>query len=240
MNNEAELLFDKRYTCPICGKEVKAKNVKTGKAKFVNTDIDLRPIYSNIDILKYDIVLCNYCGYAALTKYFDSVTSIQKKNIEEKISSVFKQRNDEMDSYSYKVALERYKLALVSVTVKDVAASEKGYLCLKISWLMQNRAKLTEELDEEEKERTLEEAQKYSVKALELLTKARMEEDYPICGMDEPTLDYLLAALSYQDNQLDFASRMLSNVSVSREASDRLKDKAYDLKQKISEKSKEE
>lgn len=75
--------------------------------------------------------------------------------------------------------------------------------------------------------------------ALECLEKARMEEDYPICGMNEPTLNYLLAALAYKADRLDFAIKTLSYVTSSREATERLKDKVYDLKALIAEKKKE-
>ena len=32
---------------------------------------------------------------------------------------------------------------------------------------------------------------------------ARMEEDFPICGMDEVTFDYLVAALAYKAEKYD-------------------------------------
>jgi hypothetical protein len=70
--------------------------------------------------------------------------------------------------------------------------------------------------------------------------KARMEENFPICGMDEVTFDYLVAALAYKAEKYDVAMRMLSGVSSSREATDRVKNKAYDLKQMVSKKVKEQ
>ena len=63
--NEKTLLLDRTYECPICDHKIKAKSVKTSVAKFVETKADLRPIYSNINVTKYDTVCCNYCGYAA-------------------------------------------------------------------------------------------------------------------------------------------------------------------------------
>ena len=49
---EQDFLFEKSYTCSICDKEFKAKTVKIGKAKLVGTDLDLRPKYENVDMLK--------------------------------------------------------------------------------------------------------------------------------------------------------------------------------------------
>ena len=63
--NEKKLLIDKRYNCPVCDKQIRAKAVKSNSARFVNTMADLRPIYSNINVTKYDAVCCPNCGYSA-------------------------------------------------------------------------------------------------------------------------------------------------------------------------------
>jgi len=107
-------LFDKTYTCPVCDSEFKAKTVKVGKAKLVGTDMDLRPKYEGIDLLKYDIVLCPHCGYAALTRYYKILSSFQAKRIREIISKAFKAQKESNEIYSYEEALERYKLALAN------------------------------------------------------------------------------------------------------------------------------
>ena len=48
---EEDLLFDKTYTCPVCDHEFKSKTVRTGKAKLVSADTDLRPKYKRINPL---------------------------------------------------------------------------------------------------------------------------------------------------------------------------------------------
>ena len=86
---EEDLLFDKTYTCPVCDHEFKSKMVRTGKAKLVSADTDLRPKYQGIDPLKYDAILCPKCGYASLNRYFNFVMSSQAKMIREKISATY-------------------------------------------------------------------------------------------------------------------------------------------------------
>ncbi len=238
---EKDLLLDRSYTCPLCGASFKAKSVKTGVAKLIDTEMDLRPRYHNIDVLKYDVVLCPECGYTALAKYFPTLNSAQKNNVEKKVAANYKKRDIPQDYYDYDCAVERYKMALINTMVKISEISEIGYVCLKLSWLLQNRrdsinGTTPEALAEKGKYDKM--AMSYTKEALKYLMQARMEEDYPICGMDEATLDYLLAALATMDEQLDVASRMLSTVTSSREASDRLKNKAFDLKQLISQKQK--
>ncbi len=242
METEAVMLLSKNYVCPVCEKKFVSKAVKTGKARLVRTEMDLRPVYQNIDPSKYEVIFCPACGYAALEKYFDQLSNAQVALIQEKISRGFTERSNEEEVYTYDQAGERYKLALLSAMVKQAEPSELGFICLKMSWMLQNKAdwlKANEPENQEAAEKALAEARGFSVKALEALSKARMEEDYPICGMNEPTLDYLLAALAFKDEQIDVAKRMLSTVSSSREANDRLKDKAYDLKTMIAAWSKE-
>lgn len=242
METDAVMLLSKNYNCPVCGKKFISKAVKTGKARLIRTEMDLRPIHQNIDPSKYEVVLCPTCGYAALEKYFDKLSNAQILLIQQKISDGFAERSNEEEVYTYDQAAERYKLALLSAMVKQAEPSELGFICLKMSWLLQNKAdwiKANEPENQEAAEKVLAEAAGFSVKALDVLTKARMEEDYPICGMNEPTLDYLLAALAFKDDRLDVAVRMLATVAASREANDRLKDKAYDLKTMISARNRE-
>ena len=77
MSGEADKLFDKKYTCPICEHNFTSKTVRSGKARMVRTDMDLRNVYDGIEPLKYDVILCPKCGYAALARFFPNVTSIQ-------------------------------------------------------------------------------------------------------------------------------------------------------------------
>ena len=92
--NEKNLLIDKKYTCPICEKQIHAKTVKANTAKFIDTKYDLRPIHSNINITKYDAICCSYCGFASLTKNFDTTTSTQRKLIREKIQTNYKSHEE--------------------------------------------------------------------------------------------------------------------------------------------------
>ena len=136
---EQDYLFDKAYTCPICDREFKARTVKIGKAKLAGSDLDLRPRYEQIDLLKYDVIMCPSCGYAALSRFFKYLTSPQAKNIQKAISANFKPQKEAAETYTYDEALERYKMALANAIVKQTKASEKAYICLKTAWLMRQK-----------------------------------------------------------------------------------------------------
>lgn len=238
---EQDFLFDKSCTCPICDKEFKNRTVKVGKAKLSGSDLDLRPRYEQIDLLKYDIIMCPYCGYAALSRFFKFVTSPQAKNIKKTISATFEPQKETKEIYTYDEALERYKLALANAIVKQTKASEKAYICLKTAWLLRGKA---EHLDknlpdyEEQMKQCKEEETEFLHNALDGFLAARQSESFPMCGMDEPTVDYLIAVTAMKFEQYDVSSRLIAGVLQSA-SNPRMKDKARDLKEMVMAKMKE-
>lgn len=237
--NEKTMLIDKRYTCPVCDKQIRAKAVKSNTARFVNTMADLRPIYSNINVTKYDAVCCPNCGYAALTQNFSNTSQTQRKLIQDKIQSNYKSHEETAcDFYTTEMAISRMKMALLCTITKEAKSSEAGYVCLKISWLYQD---LADEVPEDapdassKKEMYLKEAHNAAMKSYEYLSNARVHEDYPIAGMNETTLDYLLSYLAYEKGDYQTAMQYLSGVVSNRSTSPRLKDKALDLKDLIAQ-----
>ena len=239
-DNEKDTLMDKRYTCPICEKQARAKTVKARAAKFVDTMADLRPIHSNVNVTKYDAVCCPNCGYAALANRFETITSTQKKIICEKIQANYKSHEEaECDTYSTEVAISRMKMALLCTVTKGGKDSEIGNACLKICWLYQDMADEIAETDAnaaEKKEIYLKEANNAAMNAYDHLSKARMNEGFPIAGMNETTLDYLLAYFAYKKGDYSDAMHLLSNVVTNKNTSPRLKDKSIELKELLNAK----
>ena len=241
---EEDMVFDKSYTCTVCDQDFKAKMVRSGKAKAMVADQDLRPRYERIDVLKYDIISCPYCGYSSLSKNFPYLTAAQKKAIKENISSSFKPRKQDPDKkiYTYEEAMERHKLALVNTIVKHGKASEKAYICLKTGWLLRGQTEALDvnDPDYDKKKQENENAENQFLKnAYDGFVTARSSESFPICGMDELTVDYLLATLAVRFEEYDTAARLLSSIVTSRAANARIKDRAHDLKDILMQKLKE-
>ena len=233
---EKDLLFEKTYKCPVCAGEASGRIMKSGKAKLIGTDQDLRPRYEGIDIVKYDVVLCSNCGYAALTRFFPSLTSAQAKLIEEKISATVNVPLHKNTTFTYEEAIERYQLALANAVVKRARASEKAYICLKSAWLMRGYAGYLKEQKIATDEMLAELATKeeeYILNAYNGFAEARQNEGFPMCGMDESTVDYLLAVLATHLKKYDVASKMVGTILTSSMANNRMKDKARDLKEQI-------
>lgn len=235
--SEEDLLFDKHYTCPVCDKEFKSKMVRTGKAKLVSADTDLRPKYHEIDPLKYDAVLCPNCGYASLNRYFNFVMGSQAKVIKEQISQTFEYKSEEDKIYSYDEAIMRHKMALLNTVVKKGKTSERAYTCLKLAWLF--RGKREEMMQGEHKQEEVDELLKEEVEFLENahegFVAAFSKEGFPMCGMDQHTVIYLVAELARRIGQIDEAKRWVSKVLVARDANKRIKDKALALKELLQE-----
>ncbi len=230
---EADFLFDKSFKCPVCDKEFKSKSVKAGKAKMLGIDTDLRPRYQGIDSIKYDCITCEKCGYSALGRYFNFISAAQAKLIKEKISANFKGLPNEGDIYTYDDAILRHQLTLANAVVKKAKVSERGYICLKLAWLMRGKA---ENLPKDTADRdkvivSLKEIEKdFIKKAYDGLKEAMYSEGFPIAGMDEWTFTYLVADLARQCGDNNNSMKLISDIIVSRAASERLKDKARELR----------
>lgn len=232
---EKDLLYDKAFGCPVCGNTFTSKIMKTGKVKLIGTDRDLRPTYEGIDAVKYDVQLCPSCGYAALTRYFSNITSSQAKLITESISRKVRLHPFEGEIYTYEEAMERYQLALANAVVKKARNSEKAYICLKSAWLLRGYAEYLDETNDKIQDRKALKAkeEEYLLNAYNGFVEARQTESLPICGMDEITLDYLLAELAFHFNKYDVASKMVAIILTSSVANNRMKDKARELKNEI-------
>lgn len=233
---EKDVLFDKSYTCPVCDETFKNKTIRTGKNRLLRIERDLRQVYTPVDQVKYDVVACPYCGYAALGRYFGTPTRMQVENVRKTICANYRPQKWGEEYYTYEDARKRYQLALANAMAKMAKSSEKAYICLKTAWVLRGeRDALDKEMPDYEqakKENEDMEAQ-YLQQAFGGFVQARMKETYPMCGMDEPTMDYLLAALAYEVGDLQTASKMISTVLTSRSASSHIKDKTRDLKEEI-------
>jgi len=236
---EADLIFDKGYECQACGSEFRAKTVKTGKAKLAEVEMDLRPRYQNVDPLKYDAVVCPECGYAALTRFFNSLTPVQVRLIKEEITARFKGASKAEEIYTYEKAIENHKLALVNAMVKKAKSSEKAYICLKLAWIIRGKKEhLPTYVDNYDAiiKASQEEENRFVKNAFEGFRRAIETESFPMCGMDEHTTIYLVAVLAMNTGNYEVASKLVSSVLTDRTASRRIKDKACELKEALIQK----
>ncbi len=236
--SEEDIIFDKTYSCPVCDQEFKTKTVKSGKVKLLALDTDLRPIYQDMDPLKYDAIVCPNCGFAALGRFFKYVSSTQIALIKKNITASFRGIKEVGTTFSYDDAITRHKLALVNAIVKKSKTSERAYTCLKTAWVIRGKTEhLPKELPDYDKQLIELEREEldFVAKAYVGFEEAFSKEDFPMCGMDEPTITLLMAELARRISKFDEAGRWISKVLISRDANERIKTKARDIKDLIKE-----
>ncbi len=233
-DNEAQYLLKKTYTCPVCDKTFKALTVKAARPRLLRRDMDMRPVYQHIDIVKYDSIVCENCGYAALSQYFERLSETQVKTIRTDVSQKFQGIEPAGQTYTYAEAILRYKLALANAIIKRGKISERAYICLKIAWLYRGEREIESE-DEGKRKKLYNLEMDYIKKAQNGFQEASMNETFPIAGMDEWTFDFLLAELSIECGEPASALKLLSSIIISRTAPDRVKERARELRDYLHE-----
>ena len=124
-------------------------------------------------------------------------------------------------------------MALANAIVKKTKASEKAYICLKTAWLLRSKAEhLDQDLpDYEAQKKQCEDGENEFLRnALDGFMTARRSEGFPMCGLDQSTVDYLIAVTAVRFGQHEVAGRLVNP---------RMKDRARELKRIVGEKLKE-
>jgi hypothetical protein len=237
VHSEKEYIFDKKMTCVVCDMPFTTKVLKSSKARRIGSDADLRPRYQNIDILKYGVCSCPNCGYSALHSSFAHISTRQAENVMQTVCTHFMPEDRTgWESYTYEQAIRMHELALQSAEAKLAKDGEKSYLHLLLAWLYREK-QAQEENGSAVEQGTREDytlvAEEHYKAAFEGFQQAMMNEMFPIGGMDQPTLEYVIAYLAYHFGKLEVAAKMIGSVMTNSSASRNVKDRAYDLKEEI-------
>jgi len=205
-------LFDKQVTCPVCNSQFKAKTVKSKSPRVNSKDSDFFIRYSVANPYFYDVLICNSCGYAAMRSDFEKLKLHKKELVFSNVTPKWKPR-EYPDILDEKLAIERYKLALLNAVLIDLPNSTKGMISLKIAWI--NRI-----LDNSTQE-TL-----FLRQALEGFNNAYINEIFPIYGLQRDSLMYLLGELNRKLGNTQDALLWFSKTIVSTNSSHKVKEMA--------------
>lgn len=217
----SEFLYTKAYQCPVCRHDIEEYTVKQSRLRFERSELDLKPVYKGIEPLFYDVIHCMTCGYAAPLQFFDQIKPRAAQAIVEHIWPKFKPKHYPAER-TVKDALERYKMASICAETIDAPASQHGYIAMKMAWMFRIAGHHQMEME-------------FIKKAMKHFHEAFMKESFPICGMNEETYSYVIAAFYKLTGDNSEALKWLSKVVVKRNINPRLKDKALDLKVEIQE-----
>lgn len=230
--NETDALFTKHYTCPVCDLKFVTRSIRAGRVKLLEKDIDLRPIYDIADPLKYDVITCDKCGYSSLSRYFGKISTRQMKELKESVGNNFKGIDNDKEVYTYDDAIERHKLALICSIVKNAKNGERAYTCLKLAWVIRGKRNTMDAKDPAFKELYLEEMECIK-NAYDGFMLAISREPFPIAGMDENTLKYIMADMARKLKRYDESAKLLGSVITSKATNNRLKEEALKLKEML-------
>lgn len=205
-------LFDKQVICPVCDSHFKTKTVKSKSPRVVSKDSDFFVRYSVANPYFYDVWICNSCGYAAMKSDFEKLKPHKKDLVLSNVTPKWKPR-EYSDILDEKLAIERYKLALLNAVLINLPDSTKAMISLKIAWM--NR--LLENSDQE---------RLFLKQALEGFNDAYMKEIFPIYGLQRDSLMYLLGELNRRLGNDQDALVWYSKTIVSTNSSHRVKEMA--------------
>ncbi|HCW54647.1 MAG TPA: DUF2225 domain-containing protein [Clostridium sp.] len=219
-NETLNNLFDKNVTCPVCSSTFKTKVVKSKSARIVSKDSDFFIRYSpKINPYFYDVWICNSCGYSALKSDFDEIRTYRKELVMSNITPKWQARvyPDILDE---KLAIERYKIALLNAILTDAPESTKAMISLKIAWMFRL-------LGNEAQENA------FLGQALNAFTEAYTKEIFPIYGLQRDSMMYLLGELNRRMGNYDEALVWFSKTIVNTNSSYRVKELARMGKESI-------
>jgi hypothetical protein len=214
-----DFIYPKTYECPVCHREFISFNVKRSKLRVKSRDLDLRTRYHQFDPTPYDVNMCTFCGYSALTTYFDQITDRQAALVKEKITANYTLREYHFP-LSAEQALERFKMAYLCAAIIEAKASVRALLCLKIAWLQRDISDKPGEMQ-------------YLRNALTGFKDAYAGETFPISGMDQQTAQYTIAELLRRVGEFNEAMRWVSNLVTAKGVSAALKERAMEIKDLI-------
>lgn len=219
VNTSKQHLFFKEVTCPVCGNIFKTPAVKVNSPRIISKDSDFFIRYAVINPYFYEVWVCNNCGYSALKSDYNKIRNFQIDLIKENISPKWKGRTYD-DIFDVKIAIERYKLALLNTTLTNGKNSTKAILCLKLAWMHRLIHDTEKEIE-------------FISKSLEGLKLAYYNESFPIYGLNKYSTCFLMGELNRRIGNNSEALTWLSQVIVTPGVSAKIKDLARDSKDLI-------
>lgn len=136
---------------------------------------------------------------------FLKIKDYQKDLVFKKIASKWKPRIY-LDIMTEELAIEKYKLALITALSIEKPNSTIGMILIKISWMYRLLNNNIEEL-------------KYLSQALTTFENAYINENFPMYGLNRDSLTYLIGdlnrRLNYNDTSLQWYSEVITTIGAS-------------------------
>lgn len=126
-----KLLYEKNFTCPVCGVSFASHQVRLSKLRSVKQDPDLRMHYKEVNPVLYNIIKCPECSYANLAQDFEEVVTLK-----EPLSFINEDKNlDHEQVTEIELAVEKHKIALQCLEMLNSTPNKLARICLYLAWL---------------------------------------------------------------------------------------------------------
>ncbi len=214
-----EYLFEAEIVCPVCEKKFNTSKVKSKRARLINIETDLRPVYDVLDSVAYDTISCTHCRYTASNTNFNDVKPSDKEILIKGIASNVT-KNEHTLVYSYEYAMDRYKLAILSSKLKNAPDSESAFYFMKLAWLYRSVKDKVREYY-------------FLEQAYEGYSKAFTEEKFPIMGNDEQTFKLITGEIARRIGRIEEAKKWIGSLIVDKSTNEKIKTRAKDIKELI-------
>ncbi|WP_252503933.1 DUF2225 domain-containing protein [Sporosarcina sp. Marseille-Q4943] len=199
--------YVKKMECLNCKEKFTTTKIRSRFVRVTKHESDFKPIYadSSVNPILYNVAVCPKCGFAFTDEFSSYFAPSVKEEIAQKITSLWSGRSFG-DERTIDEAIEAYKLAYVSASVKREKSLTMAGIMLRIAWLYDDK----EDIESSKRFRTV---------SRNLYTEAYTSEDHAGTQMSETRVLYLMAELSYQIGDMDEAIRNFSRVIESQRTS---------------------
>ncbi len=214
----------KDTTCANCNHTFKVPFPRYQRMRMKQSYENLRVEYEGVEPVFYEVIFCPNCGYTRLRSEFDNLTDLKRKLFKEEIGNKFKPRANVVVIDAQK-AIEKFKFSFITAKAMKLKSSEIAMIYYKLSWIKQIAN------DKEGYTNAVKNAYDWFEKALQ-------EENFPVLSVDEDTCEYLMGVFAKDFGDYAKALKHCSKVITSDFASDRLKERARDLKDVVTKEKK--
>lgn len=136
MISDLQPFYEKKIPCLYCGKTFTTKKIRSRFSAAYQIDADFCPHYKDnqYNSLYYHVSVCPSCGFAFNSEYSPDFTPLTKNAIQKNIAERWQSRNFGTIR-DLTTALETYKLAIYSASLKEERHFVLAGLCLRLAWI---------------------------------------------------------------------------------------------------------
>ncbi|QCR33364.1 DUF2225 domain-containing protein [Lysinibacillus sp. SGAir0095] len=197
---ELSPFYEKKVECISCKKSFTTTKIRSKLVKVESTDTDFCPTYSesSVPAYYYNVFVCEHCGFSFTEDFSKYFAPGIKDQIFNQISTKWVQRSYHSER-SISQALETYKLAFVSGSIKKEKSVTLAGLALRIAWIYRKLQNNSQE-------------QRFLNLSRDLYIESYSTEDYASTQMSDTRVIYMIAELSRRIGDIDLATRYYSKI----------------------------